>query len=97
MTASAFGEMTPRPRGRVIIKDTTGATREPLAIDTLPFRVTFALNVLRQMFSQMGVFGKGIHFYVFDPSGIDSCKDGQFWVVYEGEEYEYRTPIPGCQ
>lgn len=97
MKTSETGEITMRPRGEVMVKDTVGAMRAPLVIDTLPYNVTFTLNILRQMSSQLGVLGKGLHFYVFEPKGTHSCRDGQFWVVYEGEEYEYKTPIPGCQ
>lgn len=97
MTTTATGELTPRPRGAVVVKDTSGATRQPRAMDMLPYNVTFALNNLGLIFSQLGALGKGAQFYVFEPKGTDSCKDGLFWVVYEGEEYEYRTPIPGCQ
>lgn len=97
MRTSETGEMTVRSRGEVMVKDSPGAIRAPLVMDTLPYNVTLALTTLRQVFSQLGVIGKGIQFYVFEAKGIHSCKDGQFWVVYEGEEYEYKTPIPGCQ
>jgi hypothetical protein len=41
--------------------------------------------------------GRGIHWFVYDGTGIDSCGPGKFLVPHAGENYSYDTPIPGCR
>ncbi|MFQ5990536.1 MAG: hypothetical protein ACE5K9_11540 [Candidatus Methylomirabilales bacterium] len=91
-----------RPRGlRVQLPDASGKRpmkgKRPMSKKSLPPAVAGVVSVLETTFSQaMGEFGRGVHWYVFDGRDISSCGNGAFWITYAGEQYSYKTPIPGC-
>ena len=52
---------------------------------------------MQSVFSQaLGPMGEGMRWMTFDAAEISSCEEGVFWIDYDGEQYDYRTPIPGC-
>lgn len=50
-------------------------------------------GVVRQA---LGAMGKGMTFFVFDGSKVKACTKGKLTIPYDGEDYTYETPIPGC-
>ena len=55
------------------------------------------MATVKAIFTQaLGKLGAGTKWFVFDGRTIDSCGPGQFWVEYDDEQYDYKTPIPGC-
>jgi hypothetical protein len=92
-----FGEMkTVTPEG-VRVQTADGKIRERIDRAELPPSViTFITAIRTTLASGMGPIGKGIDMFVFDGTGIDSCKQGKVWVLYAGERYLYEMPFPGC-
>ena len=55
------------------------------------------IEILRQSLGQaLGPAGKGIRWFTFDGSNVNSCKAGAFAIKYADEAYTFETPIPGC-
>jgi len=93
---SSLGEMTTKDIEGVKIKTMNGA-KNALQAFAIPPVVSGTVTVLKSIFGRsMGKLGEGMNWLVFDPENISSCKQGKFWVVYDGVEYDYVTPIPGC-
>ena len=62
---------------------------EPIALGVI--------EVLRQSLGQaLGPAGKGIRWFTFDGSNVNSCRAGAFAIKYANEAYTFETPIPGC-
>ena len=92
-------------QARVSVAEETAPILRTLGGETIRYIETHAVSptvsgivtVVEQMVSQaMGVVGKGIKWHVFDGSSVKSCKIGGFIVNFAGEDYDYKTPIPGC-
>ena len=84
------------PQG-VTIEDENKKQREPLAKENWPPLVSAYTAVMQKFLSQTtGQLGSGLHWFVFNGEGIESCGKGRFWITYAGERYNYDTPIPGC-
>ena len=95
---SPLGQITFTTHTDVTLRTKKDEIRQPLVKEGLPPAVMAGVSVLEALFSQaLGKLGQGAQFYVFDGTGIDSCQEGGFWVSYADEEYNYDTPIPGCQ
>ena len=76
---------------------TQNANRLPIAEQNLDPASVGIITSMKVAFTRaLGKLGQGTHWFVYDGKGIMSCERGVFWVVYAGERYEYRTPIPGC-
>jgi hypothetical protein len=74
-----------------------GKARQPLQKESLPPTVIGMLSVLQAGIVQsLGPVGQSFQVHVFEGKDIQSCGKGRFWVVYNGERYDYNTPIPGC-
>lgn len=57
-----------------------------------------ALQAVKTAMAQsVGDIGKSISWYVFQPDGVDACKPGSLQVIFAGETYSYKTPVPGCE
>lgn len=77
--------------------ETSDGRRAPLGDDSLtPGGIGLLAGLKAAMSQGLGELGEGLHWFVYDADGIDSCEDGILWLAYGGERYEYRTPIPGC-
>lgn len=63
----------------------------------LPAETRAALDAMKGVFAQsLGVFGQGLRWYVYSGDTISACTKGGFMVSYNGIDYDYQTPIPGC-
>lgn len=79
------------------VLETPSGTRMPLDEDELnPAGAGLRAGLKAQIAQAFGDMGKGLRWFVYDADGVDSCTEGILWLVYGGERYEYRTPIPGC-
>ncbi len=95
---SEMGTPSFRPISGVQIKTAEGTIVKPLAEADVPPAAAGLVAVIRNMYTQiLGPLGQGMHWLTFKNNGIDSCKSGRFWVLYAGEQYDYETPIPGCE
>ena len=95
---SAQGEFLFRNPEAVVVSADDGISRAPIEFEKLPPFVIGFVTVMQTMASQaIGNMGQGIHWFVFESKGIDSCKTGKVLVFYDSETYDYQTPIPGCQ
>jgi hypothetical protein len=93
----AFGRFVAKTPGDVVVETATGKRPEQIAEDRLPPFLFMLLTGLRSMCQQgLGTIGEGMEFFVFEGSNIESCGPGRFSIRYDGEDYEYETPIPGC-
>jgi hypothetical protein len=55
------------------------------------------LDTIKNVYSGvLGPSGKHAKRFIFSGSGISSCEPGGFAISYAGENYTYKTPIPGC-
>lgn len=94
---SALGQFKYQEPTGLLVQLPNARARRPLDKTTLPPAVAGVVSVMGATFSQaMGQFGRGVHWYVFDGKGIESCRKGAFRIAYAGEQYGYVTPIPGC-
>ena len=63
----------------------------------LPPSASEVINTLGSMMALgLGPMGEGMKLFVFKDTGINSCGDGEFWVLFADEKYDCQTPIPGC-
>lgn len=77
----------------------SGNNRKPVATPEteLPPSASEVINTLGSMMALgLGPMGEGMKLFVFKDTGINSCGDGEFWVLFADEKYDYQTPIPGC-
>lgn len=97
MDISPVGQFTFRSPTGVLVKTSADWERQPIAEESFPPLLVGFLSILKSMLAQgLGPLGEGIRWFVFDGKGIESCGNGLFWVSYAGEQYDYKTPIPGC-
>lgn len=95
---SDLGELRFRGVPTLALADADGGPRAPMPADALPPAFGGTIATLKGMFAQgMGPMGRGINWFVFDGEGVSSCAEGVIRIPYEGETYEYQTPIPGCR
>ena len=79
------------------VKRSDGTSLTPLSGDQIPPTVAGTLAALEAGFRQgLGAMGRGIHWFVFDGTDVDSCAKGGLSVPFAGEVYTYETPVPGC-
>ena len=64
--------------------------QEPLIVRLVPAMQEIYENAI-------GPLGKGLTWFVYDGTGIETCRPGTLIVPYAGENYSYETPIPGCK
>lgn len=82
----------------VQVQTSKGEVRQPIPEEAWSPVLTGVVTLMQAMFSQgMGQFGRGVKLFVFDPQGIQECQKGNFWINYTGVQYDYKTPIPGCE
>ena len=94
---SEFGELRFRGVPTLALAADNGP-KAPMPADALPPAFGGTIAMLKGMFAQgMGAMGRGINWFVFDGAGVSSCAEGMLRIPYEGETYEYETPIPGCR
>jgi hypothetical protein len=80
------------------IRHGNDAARQPLDRDTLSPALSGFLTAFEKSLSQgIGKLGTNMKLLVFDGAGIESCGNGVLWVDYAGENYSFKTPIPGCK
>ena len=93
----AMGQFTFFDPEEVVIRIEGGGERRPLDPDSIAPAAAGMVTVMQRAFTQaIGKLGQGTHWLTFEGAGIDSCGPGVFWVDFAGEQYDYRTPIPGC-
>lgn len=94
---SELGEFSFRRIGDLAVNTVPDGTLKPLVADAVPPAVSGTLSTLRGVFGQaLGPMGRGAHWFAFDGRRISSCRAGAFSVPYDGVDYAYQTPIPGC-
>ncbi len=94
---STLGEFTLLDSKEVVLRIEGGGKRRPLDPDSIAPAAAGMVTVMQRVFTQaIGKLGQGTHWLTFEGAGIDSCGPGVFWVDFAGEQYDYRTPIPGC-
>ena len=95
---SGTGTLSFRTIKGVKIKTADGTMLQPLTEAATPPEIaSFIKQGRSQLTQKLGQFGQGLNWFTFKNKGIESCKSGRFWIVYAGEEYEYKTPLPGCK
>lgn len=95
---SELGEFSFRPVDDLTVNTIPDGTLRPLLADALPPAVAGTLSTLRGVFGQtLGPMGQGAHWFAFKGDRVSSCKAGAFSVPYDGVDYSYETPIPGCR
>ena len=79
------------------VERSDGTRLTPLSSDQFPPAVAGTLAALEAGLRQgLGVMGRGIRWFVFDGTNVDSCAKGDLSVLFAGEVYTFDTPIPGC-
>ena len=79
------------------VKRSDGTSLTPLSGDQIPPTVAGTLATIEAGLRQgLGAMGRGIHWFVFDGTDVDSCAKGGLSVPFAGEVYTYETPVPGC-
>ena len=73
-------------------------------IDKLNDRIRNAPGPTEQELAQMpdgaarviALMRGAMRFFVFENGGVHACEKGRLVIPYEGENYTFDTPIPGC-
>jgi hypothetical protein len=78
------------------VKDDGGNALKPVADKDLPADAAQSIQILTGSIKQAtGMVGQGVHFFVFE-GNVHACEKGRLVVPYDGEEYTFDTPVPGC-
>jgi len=94
---SELGEFSFRKVEDLTVNTVPNGTLRPLVADAVPPAVAGTLSTLRGVFGQtLGPMGRGAQWFAFNGDQVSSCKAGAFSVPYDGVDYSYQTPIPGC-
>ena len=94
---SQFGEWSFVAPSELVVEIGDSHSMKPLARDSLAPVVRGTVDTMKAVLGQgLGMLGEGMQILVYDGSKVDSCREGVVWVPYQGERYEYRTPIVGC-
>ncbi len=95
---TALGEHRYKTPDGVMIETENGEFRQRIPDADLPPVVSMTKALIGNVFAVgVGPFGQNADTLLFDGKGIDDCGRGALWVHYDGERYEYLTPIPGCR
>lgn len=95
---TGLGEQKFRTPDGVMIETGRGEFRRSIPDEDLPPVVTITKSLIGSVFAGgFGPFGPNAETFLFDGEGVDDCGKGALWVHYDGERYEYLTPIPGCR
>jgi len=79
------------------VKQSDGTPLTPLSGDQIPPTLAGTLAIIEAGLRQgLGAMGRGIHWFVFDGTDVDSCAKGGLSVPFADEVYTYETPVPGC-
>ncbi len=62
-----------------------------------PFAVSASDLLKKVMTNGLGKIGSGLKVFMFDGRQIDRCAVGVVTVNYLDEQYEFQTPLPGCE
>jgi hypothetical protein len=74
-----------------------GSLKFPVSVTALSPVLAGTIAALQQIFSQaLGQLGQGMEWVVFDGKWNDSCGKDGFWVSYDGTDYDFQMPVPGC-
>lgn len=95
---TALGKQKFKIPDGVMIETGSGEFRRRIPDEDLPPVVSITKSLIGSVFAGgFGPFGPNADTFLFDGEGIDDCGKGVLWVHYDGERYEYLTPIPGCR
>jgi hypothetical protein len=79
------------------IRNEAGNALAPVETDALPPSSIGILATFEAGYRQgLGVRGKGVKFFLFDPGSVRACEKGGISVLLDGETYSWETPFPGC-
>jgi hypothetical protein len=96
-TTSPDGTMSFAPIDGAEVKNVDGTRLAPETGDQIPPTLTGVLSAIEATLRQaLGPMGQGIHWFVFDGAGVNSCTKGGISVPFAGQDYTFDTPIPGC-
>ncbi len=94
---SRLGEWSFKTASDVAVEVNDSQPRKPLPRESLAPVVLGTVETMKAVMKQgLGQLGEGMQLLVYDGSEVDSCQEGVIWVTYQGERYDYRTPIAGC-
>ncbi len=80
-----------------IVKTASGDVLNILSENDIPPVPMAVLTVFRTSFvKNIGALGEQVVWRVYDGSKAKACSEGGLIVSYNGEDYDYRTPVPGC-
>ena len=97
VSVSQRGEWSFLPPSDITVEVGDSEVLKPLASDQLPPDVAGSVDTMKSSMKQgLGKLGEGMQILTYEGSKVDSCRDGVIWVPYQGERYEFRTPLPGC-
>jgi hypothetical protein len=97
MRVNDMGLMEPVVREDPRFRTFEGTEVEPLPDERIPPMAQSVFAAMQSAFSQnLGVFGEHVKWRTYYGTGVTSCGSGGFFYDYDGESYDYETPIPGC-
>ena len=80
----------------VVLQTRDKKSRRAISNTDLPPLVLLTKELIQQALAQgLGPMGEAAVVKVFDAESIRDCQEGIFWINYDGERFEYETPIPG--
>ncbi len=78
------------------VKNGEGTALKFVTDKDLPDDAAQSIQILTGSIKQAtGMVGQGVHFFVFE-GNVHACEKGRLVVPYDGEEYTFDTPVPGC-
>ena len=97
LSVSRLGEWSFREASDILVEVGGSQPMAPLPRDSWAPVVLGTVETMKAVMKQgLGRLGEGMQILVYDGTGVDSCQEGVIWVSYQGERYDYRTPLAGC-
>jgi len=81
----------------VKLSDGAGNTLKEMSPDVIPPSLV-GMIAAQEATVRQTTQGRGkIYWSVWDAGAVNACQRGKLVVNYDGEDYSYDTPVPGCQ
>jgi hypothetical protein len=78
-------------------QDGEGRSLKLLRGDAVPPIVAGVVSTVGAAMQQtLGPMGHGLHWFIFAGGAVHACGKGQLAVLFAGETYTYKSPVPGC-
>ncbi|MBA2589455.1 MAG: hypothetical protein H0U98_12615 [Alphaproteobacteria bacterium] len=80
----------------VQVTDGNGQALKEVTPDTIPPSLV-GMTASAEAAMRQSTQGKGkMHWGIYEAGAVNACRPGKLVVAYDGEQYSWDTPMPGC-